>query len=343
MRRFKNPILGITLFAFFIQTLLLVFFYALPDPLGLSMLEMFSGKILWQLSMAYGAILAMSSLFAFAKAPRALSLFYVFYFFFAIVDYEVFRFTHQRLSYSYIRTYFHPSNIFDSTTASTLGNEPGTASYLGTLFVIIAAAITFCIFYTKHRQKQKKENPKAASVFGKKLPMAMLVSGLILSTIPLWLFLAGTRGVKTIPVFNIPVDTRFALGKHTLTAPILHIAAEETVEFVKDNYTVTDELVADLDAFLPKDFSAARVYADYPGFRNASAIPFKAEHPYNIVLIFGESFKGRVFNQMLEGDTTFAPHIWKLANGGYFSNGGGALWFKRAFSGSYPTVRGCYT
>lgn len=340
MRYFKNPILGITLFAFFIQTLLLVFFYALPDPLGLSMLEMFSGKIPWQLSMAYGAILVMSSLFAFAKAPRALSLFYVFYFFFAIVDYEVFRFTHQRLSYSYIRTYFHPSNIFDSTTTSTLGNEPGTALYLGTLFIIIAAAVTFCVFYTKRRQKQKKENVKTAPVFSKKLPVAMLVSGLILSSLPLWLFLAGTRGVKTIPVFNIPVDMRFTLGKHTLTAPILHIAAEETFEFVKDNYTVTEELVADLDAFLPKDFSAARLHADYPGFRNASAVPFKAEHPYNIVLIFGESFKGRVFNQMLEGDTAFAPHIWKLANGGYFPNGGGALWFKRAFSGSYPTVRG---
>ena len=99
MRFIKNPFILITLFAFLLQTALFIFFYALPDPLGLSMPEMFSGKMLWQFSMTYGAILVLSSLIAFAKAPRALSIFYVFYFFFAIVDYEVFRFTHQRLSY----------------------------------------------------------------------------------------------------------------------------------------------------------------------------------------------------------------------------------------------------
>jgi phosphoglycerol transferase MdoB-like AlkP superfamily enzyme len=36
---------------------------------------------------------------------------------------------------------------------------------------------------------------------------------------------------------------------------------------------------------------------------------------------------------MLEGDTTLAPNVWKLANGG-------VIWFKNAFSGGYPTVRG---
>lgn len=43
---------------------------------------------------------------------------------------------------------------------------------------------------------------------------------------------------------------------------------------------------------------------------------------------------------MLEGDTALAPNIWKLAQGKFFSNGGGGLWFKSAFSGGYPTVRG---
>ena len=28
--------------------------------------------------------------------------------------------------------------------------------------------------------------------------------------------------------------------------------------------------------------------------------------------MFGESYKGRIFNQMLEGDTTLAPNLWKL-------------------------------
>ena len=67
---------------------------------------------------------------------------------------------------------------------------------------------------------------------------------------------------------------------------------------------------------------------------------------YNIVFIMGESFKGRIFNKMLVGDTAVAPNIWKLANGAYFEKDsagnalGGALWFKKAFSGGYPTVRG---
>lgn len=329
----KNPFIQITLFAFVLQTFLFAVFYALPDPLGLSMTEMFSGRMLWQFTMTYGAILALSALFAFAKAPRALSIFYVFYFFFAIVDYEVFRFTHQRLSYSYLRTYFHWSNVSDTTTTSTLGGEPGTILFLGALFTTVAAAIFFCVYWTIRRSILKKAGKPTKLVFSKKIPVTMLVSGLVLSVIPLILFLAGTRGTVSIPLIHFPVDMRFTLGKHTVTAPILHIAAEESFEFVRDNYKITDKLVKDMDAFLPADFAKNRVSLEYPGYRKASAVEFKAKHPYNIVFIFGESFKGRIFNQMLEGDTTLAPNIWKLANGG-------VIWFKNAFSGGYPTVRG---
>ena len=329
----KNPFVQITLFAFVLQTFLFAVFYALPDPLGLSMTEMFSGRMLWQFTMTYGAILALSALFAFAKAPRALSIFYVFYFFFAIVDYEVFRFTHQRLSYSYLRTYFHWSNVSDTTTTSTLGGEPGTILFLGALFTTVAAAIFFCVYWTIRQYRLKKAGKPTKLVFAKKIPVTMLASGLVLSVIPLILFLAGTRGTVTVPLINFPVDMRFTLGKHTVTAPILHIAAEESFEFVRDNYKITDELVKDLDAFLPADFAEKRVNLEYPGFRKASSGEFKAKHPYNIVFIFGESFKGRIFNQMLEGDTTLAPNVWKLANGG-------VIWFKNAFSGGYPTVRG---
>ena len=329
----KNPFIQITLFAFVLQTFLFAVFYALPDPLGLSMTEMFSGRMLWQFTMTYGAILALSALFAFAKAPRALSIFYVFYFFFAIVDYEVFRFTHQRLSYSYLRTYFHWSNVSDTTTTSTLGGEPGTILFLGALFTTVAAAIFFCVYWTIRKSILKKAGKPTKLVFSKKIPVTMLVSGLVLSVIPLILFLAGTRGTVTIPLIHFPVDMRFTLGKHTVTAPILHIAAEESFEFVRDNYKITDKLVKDMDAFLPADFAKNRVSLEYPGYRKASAVEFKAKHPYNIVFIFGESFKGRIFNQMLEGDTTLAPNIWKLANGG-------VIWFKNAFSGGYPTVRG---
>ncbi len=329
----KNPFVQITLFAFVLQTFLFAVFYALPDPLGLSMTEMFSGRMLWQFTMTYGAILALSALFAFAKAPRALSIFYVFYFFFAIVDYEVFRFTHQRLSYSYLRTYFHWSNVSDTTTTSTLGGEPGTILFLGALFTTVAAAIFFCVYWTIRKSILKKAGKPTKLVFSKKIPVTMLVSGLVLSVIPLILFLAGTRGTVTIPLIHFPVDMRFTLGKHTVTAPILHIAAEESFEFVRDNYKITDKLVKDMDAFLPADFAKNRVSLEYPGYRKASAVEFKAKHPYNIVFIFGESFKGRIFNQMLEGDTTLAPNIWKLANGG-------VIWFKNAFSGGYPTVRG---
>lgn len=329
----KNPFILITLFAFILQTFLFVCFYSLPDPLGLSMLEMFSGKMLWQFTMTYGAILALSALFAFAKSPRALSIFYVFYFFYAIVDYEVFRFTHQRLSYSYIRTYFHWSNVSDPTTSATLGGEPGTVLFLGALFAAIAAAVSFCVYWTKRKRRLKKAGKSTKLVFSKKIPVVMLVSGLILSIIPLILFLAGTRGTVKVPVIDFPIDMRFTLGKHTITAPILHIAAEESFEFVRDDYKITDELVQNLDAFLPADFSKNRMDSKYPGYRKASALAFKADHPYNVVFIFGESFKGRIFNQMLEGDTSLAPNIWKLANRG-------AIWFKNAFSGGYPTVRG---
>ena len=45
---------------------------------------------------------------------------------------------------------------------------------------------------------------------------------------------------------------RFTLDKHT-HFPVLHIAAVETFEFIRDNHKITDELVDDLD-LLPSHF-----------------------------------------------------------------------------------------
>lgn len=343
----KNPIVGITAAAFFVQAIMLVLFYSLPDPLGLSLMEMYSGKAIWQVFMAFGAILVVSSLFAFARAPRACAIFYVVYFFMAVADYEVVRFNHQRLSYSFIRTYFHPANITDATTISTLGGDMvGTVLWLSLLILIAVAGVAFVVLYTvrKKPKQWRSSSPIGCVKPSKKLPVTMLASGLALSVVPLVLFLAGVRGTTEFP---FKIDWRFTLGKYTLTAPVLHIAALETFEFVRDDYTITEELVRDLDAFLPSDFAAARVNAEeYPAYRSAPTHEYRAKKPYNIVFIFGESYKGRIFNQMLEGDTALAPNLWKLASGGYYKKSadsvplGGGLWFKNAFSGSYPTVRG---
>lgn len=337
-----NPFILITSCALVLQTIMLVVFYALPDPLGLSLTEMFSGKTIWQVSMAFGAILVMSSIFTFLKKPRALVVFFAFYFIIAIVDYDLFRFSHQRLSYSFLRTYFHISNITDSTTISTLGGDlKGTLSWLFLILAILVGSVVFIVKYTIKKRALLKQRLNTKEQVNKKIPICFLVSGLILSAIPLVLFLTGSRGIKTIPVINTTVDMRFTLGKHTLTAPILHIAAVETFEFVLDNYTITDEMIAELNAFLPADFVANRPNTEeYPAYRNAPTHEYKAKKPYNIVFIFGESYKGRIFNQMLEGDTALAPNLWKLASGKYFTEGGGGLWFKNAFSGGYPTVRG---
>lgn len=342
-----NPFVAITAVALLVQSIMLVLFFSLPDPLGLSLSEMFAGKTIWQVFMAFGAILVMSGIFAFLKKPRALAVFYIIYFFFAIADYEVFRFSHQRLSYSFIRTYFHFSNITDATTISTLGGDAlGTFLWVALLFLIIFGGVFFCVAWTIKKRKKGRESI-AAQTCSKKVPIWFVSVGMGLSITPLILFIGGVRGTTEFP-FNI--DWRFTLGKYTLTAPVLHIAALETFEFVRDDFTITDELIEDLDSFLPADFAANRVDKEYPAFRGAPSYEYKAQKPYNIVFIFGESFKSRYFNQMLEGDTTFAPHIWKLASGGYFpkavdSSGvevpvGGGLWFKHGFSGSYPTVRG---
>lgn len=297
--------------------------------------------------MAFGAILVVSSLFAFARAPRACAIFYVVYFFMAVADYEVVRFNHQRLSYSFIRTYFHPANITDATTISTLGGDMvGTVLWLSLLILIAVAGVAFVVLYTvrKKPKQWRSSSPIGCVKPSKKLPVTMLASGLALSVVPLVLFLAGVRGTTEFP---FKIDWRFTLGKYTLTAPVLHIAALETFEFVRDDYKITDELLRDLDAFLPSDFAAARIDAKkYPAYRSAVTHEYRAKKPYNIVFIFGESYKGRIFNQMLEGDTALAPNLWKLASGGYYKKSadsvplGGGLWFKNAFSGSYPTVRG---
>lgn len=341
-----NPFVSIAAVALALQSLMLVLFYSLPDPLGLSLVEMFSGKVIWQVFMAFGAVLVLTSIFAFLKKPRFCVLFLAFYFVIAVADYEVFRFSHQRLSYSFLRTYFHISNITDSTTVSTLGGDfLGTVLWLSLLFIILAGGILYTILYTL---KKKRVKNAVNVVRSKKVPVTFLVTGLAISIVPLILFLGGIRGVTNVP---FKIDWRFTLGKHTLTAPILHIAAVETFEFVRDNYKITDELMQDLDSFLPAEFASQRVNKEeYPTYRSAATHEYKAQKPYNIVFIFGESFKGRIFNQMLEGDTSLAPNVWKLATGGYYkknvdSSGvesfvGGSLWFKNAYSGGYPTVRG---
>ena len=349
----KNPFLAMALIALVVQSVLLVFFYSLPDPLGLSMSEMFEGKTLWQIFMAFGAILVMAALFAFARAPRGLAVFYALYFFIAIADYDVFRFSHQRLSYSFLRTYFHISNITDATTVSTLGGDLlGTVLWVSMVGLCFAGGIAFVVAYTlrlrARRRTQVLDNSKGPwKPESRKIPLMMFAVGMALSLTPLVLFLTGARGWIEIPVIHTKVEMRFTLGKYTLTAPILHIAAVETFEFFHDNTKITDELVGDLDAFLSEDFVAGRKNAlDFPMYRNAPTHGYKAKKPYNIVFIMGESLKGRVFNKMLDGDTAIAPNILKLANGGYFAKDstgkslGGGLWFKNAYSGGYPTVRG---
>jgi phosphoglycerol transferase MdoB-like AlkP superfamily enzyme len=327
-----NPIIFIAIAAMLLQTAMLALFWALPDALGLSMRELFQGKELWQLCMAFGTILFMSSFFALWQwrwrnvllPSRLLAIFLGFYFAVAAVDYEVLRFSHQRLSYSFLRTYFHISNIFDSTAISMLGGDAnGTALWLTLLFFGLAGGIAVAIFLPFKRKS-----------FGIKTPLFLGIFGIVLSAIPLVLFLNGTRGTKTIPIINVPVDMRFTLGKHTLTAPILHIGVLEIFERFRDSYKITEENIKDLYAFLPPEFSKHRPNTtEFPAFRAAPTHEYKAKIPYNIILVFGESYKGRIFNLMLSGDTILAPNLWELAKGG-------GLWFKNAFSGGYPTVRG---
>ncbi len=322
-----TPIIFITIAALLLQTAMLTLFWALPDAIGLSMRELFQEKELWQLCMAFGAILFMSSFFALWQQrwrnsllpTRLLAIFLGFYLAVAVVDYQVLRFSHQRLSYSFLRTYFHISNIFDSTTVTMLGGDAkGTALWLTLLLLGLVGGIAAAIFFPKFRNKN----------FSIKIPLFLGVSGLVLSAIPLVLFLSGTRGTKTIPIINVPVDMRFTLGKHTLTSPILHIGVVEIFERFRDNYKITEENIKDLNAFLPCPNTT-----EFPAFRAAPTHEYRAKIPYNIILVFGESYKGRIFNQMLSGDTSFAPNLWELAKGG-------GLWFKNAFSGGYPTVRG---
>ena len=230
------------LIALVVQSVLLVFFYSLPDPLGLSMAEMFEGKTLWQIFMAFGAVLAMAGLFGFARAPRGLAVFYALYFFIAVADYDVFRFSHQRLSYSFLRTYFHISNITDATTVSTLGGDLlGTVLWVSMVVLCFAGAIAFVVAYTLHlrarRQTLVLDNRNGAwKPASRKIPGVMFAVGMALSLVPLVLFLTGTRGWIEIPVTHTKVDMRFTLGKHTLTAPILHIAAVETFEICAYHY-----------------------------------------------------------------------------------------------------------
>ena len=181
MKQFlKNPYVMMTMIALLVQSVMLVLFYTLPDPLGLSLTEMFDGKTIWQVFMAFGAIMTMGALFAFARAPRGLAIFFAFYFSIAAVDYDVFRFSHQRLSYSFLRTYFHLSNITDATTISTLGGDlAGTISWISLILLCFVSAIAFVVVYTVRLRKNRANLPTS-----KKIPTILLTVGLALSVTP---------------------------------------------------------------------------------------------------------------------------------------------------------------
>ena len=341
----KNPFVSITLVALLVQFAMLLLFYNLPDPLGLSLTELFEGKIFWQVLMAVGTILFVSAIFAFLKAPRALALFFGFYFVLATADYEVFRFSHQRLSFSFLRTYFHFSNITDATTIGTLGGDlKGTILYISLALACVVASIVFCVVYTMRKRAARgvltghylsPEKP------ARKVPVVFISVGAAFLLLPLIFFACGVRGDLYLPITHTHINLRMTLGKYTLTAPVLHIAVQETFEFFYDNEKITDEIRKDMESFLPEKMVANRLNVkDYPVYRAAPNHEYRAKQPYNIVFIMGESFKGRIFNRMLEGDTTLAPNLWNLATGKMFTNGGGGLWFKNGYSGGYPTVRG---
>ncbi|GHV12745.1 hypothetical protein AGMMS49938_05910 [Fibrobacterales bacterium] len=313
-----NSILFITFLGVVLQSVMLIAFHCLPDALGMSIGELFSGKILWQISMDFGAILIIAFIFAlwqnlsnrknktkFTIPVRIFALILGFYFALSVVDYEVLRFNHQRLSYSFLRTYFHFSNITDSTTfLILLGDIKGSILWLCLLSASVVGGILLAIF-----------PPFRTHIAGAKSLLFLGIFGVILSAIPGVLFLSGTRGTIKIPIINATVDMRFTLGKHTLTAPVLHIGILEIVEHIRDNYKITKSNLENLDSFLPQEFINNRPDTDnFPAYTNSPTHEYRAKHPYNILLVLGESYKGRIFNQMLFGDTTLAPNLWSLAN-----------------------------
>ena len=145
-----NPFILISSVALVLQSIMLVLFYSLPDPLGLSLTEMFSGKTIWQISMAFGAILVLSSIFAFLKKPRLLAIFLAFIFSSPLSIMKFFDFS-PAIILLFLRTYFHISNITDSTTISTLGGDlKGTILWL-MIVLITVVGIAFVVYYTKKK------------------------------------------------------------------------------------------------------------------------------------------------------------------------------------------------
>lgn len=246
----SNPYLCMALLAIVMQTAMLVLFYGLPDPLGLSMAEMFEGKTLWQIFMAYGAILVMAALFGFARAPRGLAVFYALYFFVAAADYDVFRFSHQRLSYSFLRTYFHISNITDATTISTLGGDLlGTILWVSTVLLCFAGAIAFIVAYSLRLRNQRRSlvlnnQGGAWKNASKKVPVAMFAIGMALSLTPLVLFLTGTRGWIEIPVTHTKVDCAL----HWANTPLPHLSCILRRSKLLNSFTTTQRLPRNLSA-----------------------------------------------------------------------------------------------
>ena len=176
-----NPFILISSVALVLQSIMLVLFYSLPDPLGLSLTEMFSGKTIWQISMLLALFLVLSSIFAFLKTSFARYLF-SFYFLIAVVDYEVFDSTSDYLTLYALISY---TNITDSTTISTLGGDlKGTILWLMIMLITVVSAITFVVYYTKKKTKLAQTLKKSSL----KLPIVLGSVGLILSVIPLVLF-----------------------------------------------------------------------------------------------------------------------------------------------------------
>ena len=66
------------------------------------------------------------------------------------------------------------------------------------MLLSVGGAIAFVLYYTKQKKKLVQTLEKSSL----KIPIVLGSVGLILSVIPLVLFLTGTRGIKTIPIIK---------------------------------------------------------------------------------------------------------------------------------------------
>jgi hypothetical protein len=356
----KNTFISLWLILSICRIIALCFHYFRLDPFGNMIVTRVDRFLPFAIIVEIGAmallVLPFLLLFHFLKGEKArirtfrtCVIVCLLYFLYAMVDLEYFRYIRQHLSIPLLQTYFAPRNLTNQTALTILSADiPGVVIFLST--ILVTYLLVFLTFFRKARSAQSSRwhvlfiliiafgagssqhwlNP-AKSRYYRLMPPLYTFSISVKDVIAPLIFDYNSPEMRQALVELIPRDTnRVYSEEYPLYSTPIYLHCQD---FPDDTLCQQDR---DGDGFVQSNDCDDLDSLVFPGQveiptdgidQNCSGAD---SLPVNIVLVIGESFKGKLFNEM---DSTQIPHMYSLKNK-Y------GTWYSKAHGNGFPSVYG---